>query len=588
MFSRYKSIKSSILAMMILFSLFTTVLVSTFSFYLMYSFQKRITIKSTDFNLQLISNIIEQDIRDVTAFAKLCSTNPTLINYISADENNLNSEGISAFNALTKIYTENKIAPYVRRVIVTNKDYGKLLQVGSFMGSSEPINIYNINRLRSLTKEDNRFEAIIFDPFYPKSITQTIPFSTPMSSEEKEVGNVFLAISPEIILDKLRGYSLLSGSKIYFTINQNSYEIVGSTFIPSDTDFKVIGHDYENVLSPTTVVTYIKDSNNKNAISVEHTIRDNITLTQVIPIDQMILTQGNWFFLLIVICLFIIILALNIVIYMDRNINKPIANLNHRIDLISDGDFSYDPTIETQNELGQVGIGINKLSHDLEVLLASKIEDEKNKRLLEYRMLQNQINPHFLYNTLNSIKMMAIIQSAEGIAEMTTSLSKLLRSVSKDTRTLVPLREELDLLDTYIVIQKYRYSDSVIVIKEIADDNLLNTLIPRFSLQPIVENAIFHGIEPKGSGTITIKVYFQDDSVLCSIKDDGVGMSKDSLNKILSNNSTEEGLLGSIGILNVDQRLRNSFGQDYGLIIQSVLGSHTTMTVRLPIDKEMR
>ncbi len=455
------------------------------------------------------------------------------------------------------------------------------------MSSSEPVNIYNVNLISSLTKEDNRFEAILNDPFYPSANTQIIPFSTPISNETEEIGSVFLAISPEIILDKLRGYSLLSGSEIYFAINENSYEIVDSTFIPASTDFKIIDYDYDNALSPETVVTYIKDNDNKNAICVVHTIRDNITLTQVIPIDQMILTQGNWFTVLIVICLFIIILALSIVFYMNKNINKPIANLNHRIDLISDGDFSYDPTIETQNELGQVGKGINKLSHDLEVLLASKIEDEKNKRLLEYRMLQNQINPHFLYNTLNSIKMMAIIQSADGIAEMTTSLSKLLRSVSKDTRTLVPLRDELDLLDTYIVIQKYRYSDSVIVVKEIEDEALLDTLIPRFSLQPIVENAIFHGIEPKGSGTITIKVYLQDDSVLCSIKDDGVGMSKDSLNKILSENPTKNGVLGSIGILNVDQRLRNSFGQSYGLIIQSVLGSHTTMTVRLPLDKEM-
>ncbi len=419
MFPHFKSIKSSILAMMILFSLFTTILVSTFSFYLMYSFQKRITIKSTDFNLQLISNIIEQDIRDVTSFSKLCATNPELISYIEAQDNNLQSDGISAFNALNKIYTENKIAPYVKRVIITNKDYSKILQVGSFMGSSEPVNIYNVNKLNSLTEDYNRFEAIIYDPFYTTTSTQIIPFSTPMNSAEKEIGNVFLAISPEIILDKLSGYSLLSGSKVYFTINQNSYEIVGSTFIEANTDFKITGYDYENVLSPTTVVTYIKDSNNKNAICVEHTIRDNITLTQVIPVDQMILTQGNWFTVLIVICLFIIILALSIVFYMNKNINKPIANLNHRIDLISDGDFSYDPTIETQNELGQVGKGINKLSHDLEVLLASKIEDEKNKRLLEYRMLQNQINPHFLYNTLNSIKMIAIIQSAEGIAEMT-------------------------------------------------------------------------------------------------------------------------------------------------------------------------
>src|SRR5690606_39201106 len=128
-----------------------------------------------------------------------------------------------------------------------------------------------------------------------------------------------------------------------------------------------------------------------------------------------------------------------------------------RMDKIAQGQFFVDKMIEWDNELGDVGRGINRLSQDIVALMETRLADEKQKQELEYRMLQSQINPHFLYNTLNSIKWMATIQNARGIAEMTTSLSRLLRNITKDIRKLVPLREELALLDDYFLIQKYRY-----------------------------------------------------------------------------------------------------------------------------------
>jgi len=197
------------------------------------------------------------------------------------------------------------------------------------------------------------------------------------------------------------------------------------------------------------------------------------------------------------------------------------------------------------------------------------VTDEKNKRDLEYRMLQNQINPHFLYNTLNSIKWMATIQNATGIAEMTTALSGFLKTLSKDIRKVVPLQEELALLDDYMVIQKYRYGDSVNFEKEIQDEALLDTPIPRFILQPLVENAIFHGIEPKGSGAILFSAEGRDDDILITLRDDGVGMGS-------------EAVFG-IGLSNIEERLRYAFGDGYGLSIKSEAGKGTVVTFRLPL-----
>lgn len=122
---------------------------------------------------------------------------------------------------------------------------------------------------------------------------------------------------------------------------------------------------------------------------------------------------------------------------------------------------------------GDIGRGINKLAGDIDQLLASRIEDERRKQDLEYRMLQNEVNPHFIYNTLNSIRWMATIQNAPGIAEMVTAFARLTKSISKSTEKLVPLQQELALLNDYFIIQQYRYGGDIeIEVSNIEDESL--------------------------------------------------------------------------------------------------------------------
>jgi two-component system sensor histidine kinase YesM len=147
---------------------------------------------------------------------------------------------------------------------------------------------------------------------------------------------------------------------------------------------------------------------------------------------------------------------------------------------------------------------------------------------------------------------------------------------------MVPLRDELSLLDDYLIIQKYRYGDNVTLVKQIEDERLLEVPIPRFVLQPLAENAIFHGIEPKGSGTITVKVASdQAGDVVVSIIDDGVGMSPALAAKILKSSEGKSGMFRELGVHNVDERLRYAFGETYGLSIESEEGKYTAMIIRL-------
>ena len=184
---------------------------------------------------------------------------------------------------------------------------------------------------------------------------------------------------------------------------------------------------------------------------------------------------------------------------------------------------------------------------------------------------------------------MATFQRAPGIAEMVMALSRLLKSISKSNERLVPLYEEFALLNDYFTIQQYRYGGTITLDVSYIEDESLNhsCLIPRFTLQPLVENAIFHGIEPKGSaGEVTLRVERDtaNGDVLIHLTDDGVGMTPEQAAKALQEPGPEEAAAKyrHVGMWNVHKRLQYSFGEAYGLSIESEPDIGTTVTIRLP------
>lgn len=220
--------------------------------------------------------------------------------------------------------------------------------------------------------------------------------------------------------------------------------------------------------------------------------------------------------------------------------------------------------------------------------MEKRIEDEQQRLALEYQMLQSQISPHFIYNTLNSIKWMATIQHAPGVAEMVTALSRLLKSVSKGTQKLVPLAEEFALLEDYFTIQRYRYGGTISLEAPALEEEFRGYLIPRFTLQPLAENAIFHGIEPKGGvGKLWVTIDRDQPSgdLLISMADNGVGMEEEQIRRLLAGpgqGGGEDGPFRHVGLWSVHRLLQLSFGPDYGLTVRGVPGQGTIVTMRLP------
>lgn len=218
---------------------------------------------------------------------------------------------------------------------------------------------------------------------------------------------------------------------------------------------------------------------------------------------------------------------------------------------------------------------------------------EMNKRQAQYQALQNQINPHFLYNTLESIRSEALMSGLSSVANMCEALAAFFRYTISNMENLVTVEEELENIKNYFCIQQYRFGERLhLLFRWEEEDRLVaeKCLIPKLTLQPIVENAIIHGIEQKiGDGTVTIEIQCTERRLLIHVSDDGIGMDQETLDRI--NQSMEEHRApgkskGGIAIRNVNTRLKMLFGDEYGVTVFSNLDVGTEVEITLPLSSE--
>ena len=279
----------------------------------------------------------------------------------------------------------------------------------------------------------------------------------------------------------------------------------------------------------------------------------------------------------------ILILIAGIVLaYMiSRHITRPVKQLAETMELVEKNYLDVSvPTDQKIVELEILSKGFNNMLSHIQQLLEDVRAEEQEKKALEIKMLQAQINPHFIYNTLNSIKMMAVMQGSRGIQNMTEALGSILRSSLSKAEEQITLREELALLEQYIYIQNIRYKGNIEYEVDVQDESLLDLRLQRFLLQPLIENAILHGIEaaPHHGGTIRLTAWREKREIYISVEDDGAGIPPEILQRLQRHEQVTQ---GSIGVHNVDERLRMLYGEDCGLSFESEEHVRTCVTVHL-------
>lgn len=212
------------------------------------------------------------------------------------------------------------------------------------------------------------------------------------------------------------------------------------------------------------------------------------------------------------------------------------------------------------------------------------------KKQAQYLALQNQINPHFLYNTLECIRSEAIINKINTVAKMTEALATFFRYTISDLDKLVPVSAELDNINNYYTIQHYRFGNRLSLKINMDGDNnkILELYVPKLTLQPVVENAVFHGIEKKaGAGEVIIHFILTQQRLLIQVSDNGIGMQPDILNtlndRLARNIPSSDTEKGGIAVSNVNERIKLLFGDTYGIYIRSIPGQGTDVNITLPI-----
>ncbi|MDO4293718.1 MAG: sensor histidine kinase [Eubacteriales bacterium] len=437
--------------------------------------------------------------------------------------------------------------------------------------------------------------GLMEDPFISPKKADMIPFVYPIYHPYRQevIGYIFTEISPLAVTVPMGRYSSENDSGLFLQIGDRlyRYEEDGNTLSLTQDAFRMRRDLSREALGTDTSVQRVLFDGKDYILISRPTGTQGWRILELLDASQLSGSVLSTFLLLTLAVLSVAALIFVLLsAFLSRTVNEPVRQLQKRMSRIAAGDFSRDPDTEWDHELGEIGRNINDLSENVLTLMNERLEDERQKRDYEYRMLQSQINPHFLYNTLNSIKWMATIQGAPGIAEMTTALSRLLKDIAKGTTNRIPLEHEVALLKDYFTIQQYRYGGSVLLRWEIDDPSLLTCRILKFTLQPIVENAIFHGIEPKGSaGTITVSIRkTAEGDVSVSVADDGIGMDPATAAALLSREDPTEksSFFKGIGVSNVHRRLQYEFGPRYGLSVRSAPGSGTVVTVLLPFVQQ--
>ena len=584
----HKSIKKKILSISILFSLIMGLLVAGISYMVFYHYNKNNLTHSTELNVQHITDAINEETDNITSLVRWCQINSKLFPYNLYGDNSSNSRR-TLYERLNDQYSSADSTGYIQRLVVSNfSDYYIQIVQASYSTTMDVPAVIMAQDFFSPALESDAWDlsmGFIDDPLMrgSKPVLPVIrPIYHPYNSTV--IGWLLLELQPAIFCDALENYAIDSESSFFVTIVDKVYAYEdGSLQLMEQVPWDASAAQRELLYADTTISDSTIDGHTRYVTRPLNL--NDCYITQSIPSGSSFVQISSFFYVILSIALMVILAGLGYTLYLNHIVNRPLERILSRIKTVSAGDFSPDPDIEWDNEFGDIGKGINELSISVQHLIDSRIEIENEKREYEYQMLQSQINPHFLYNTLNSIKWMASIQNATGIPEMTTALSRLLKSIAKDSRQRVPIREELAFLDDYYIIQKYRYGGSITMDVKIEDETLCQNEILRFTLQPIVENAIFHGIEPKGAaGQISICVYRNDKGDVCiDITDDGIGMDQTTIEGLFkSDKKNTSNFFKDIGISNVHKRLQFEYGEHYGLSFVSEIGQFTTATVTLP------
>ena len=534
-----------------------------------------------------IQNNIESYIQSVENIILYISQSPEVIDYISEDTlDNVNLE--MQLRKSLKVYRD------------VNTEILGLLIVNS-----------NDKYISNELEKNNR-DPLKDEKWYIESIKNprkiqyfSNPIGRNINSNLRHSADDVLSIS-KAILDDETGEVL---GVILIDISLKKFEeIIKGNYIGEKGFFYIVDKNNDIVYSPVNPIIYRIKRNllNEKSDSIVKTINDEyfkimyntsdktewktIGVFSLKDILSDVTEMKNISMIIIIITLFLAIFS---AIIFTNSIVRPIKELNglmKRAEL-GDLDLQFDEK-QCKDEFGQLGHSFNHMIKEIKELIDMVYKEQRSKRKAEIKILQAQIKPHFLYNTLDTIGWMAEDYGAKDIVEVVGALTKVFRIGLNKGREVIKVSEEIEHINSYMIIQKVRYEDKLDYDINY-DENLKNVPMLKLTTQPIVENAIYHGIKQKrGKGNISINFINVDDNIVIKISDNGAGIDEDKLKEI--NSMLENDNINSItsetgsgyGIYNVNSRIKLTYGNQYGLSYFSEINNGTIVEITIPILSE--
>lgn len=506
-------------------------------------------------------------------------------------------------------------------MVVTNRDFIENLKDSSLESHEE---LSNILRNFSATNEQvDSMSLIAKGKIYDVGTIKTYV------EEGRDIRNINKTHGELVWIDTIPvKVKILSGeiTKNYFSLGRkvidlNSLMDMGTIFI--DVDETILEDSYKNLITEESSELFICNSDGQiishsNKEIIGKNIGDKNYAVEVLSSDKDVgsiefkddevekvciysnITLPNWKIVKIVSkeylykeitnmqrYMFIggtiyVIITILICLFFSSQISRPMVSMKNMMKKAEEGDLDVRINVDRIDELGELGNSFNNMIGKMNEVVDKLVEEERFKKELELETLHAQINPHFLYNTLNTIKWMAKIQGDKSVSNAVTSLIKLLRVSINLGKEMITLEDEIDYVRNYINIQNLRFNEKVNIIYNI-DEECLKCTIPKLILQPIVENSLIYGIredEEEEPLEISIKACIEEDSLIILVKDNGPGISDEDIEKIFSKEK-DVNKFSKVGLNNVNQRIKLYCGEEYGINIgnRSKLGTYVKVEV---------
>ena len=412
------------------------------------------------------------------------------------------------------------------------------------------------------------------------------------------------------VITMSRGISNLVGSRaskgaVFIDLNysaiselcdQNSIGDKGYVFIV-DQDGNIVYHpqqqqlynelqteNIEAVMNAKTDTVTVGEGEHEKIYTISRSDKTGWTVVGCMNVAELLKSSRQAQRIYVICAAGLIILSLILSRVLARNITYPIQRLRDSMKKVQTGEFpTTDIEVSSENEIGSLTKSFNVMTHRIAELMEQNIHEQEEKRKSELKALQSQINPHFLYNTLDSIIWMAEGKKNEEVVLMTASLARLLRQSISNADELVSVGQEAEYARSYLTIQKMRYKDKLEFQIDISPA-ISGVKIIKLVLQPIIENAIYHGLKYKESkGFLIVRGYLEGKKAVLEVEDNGVGMDEETLSHIFEKHKVNYHSNG-VGVYNVQKRLKLYYGEEYGIVYKSRKNEGTRAVITIPME----